>query len=428
MADRYVKNTGSNTSPYDTWAKAATTLQAACTGSANGDRIFVSSAHTQSATNYTNAFGAASTSAIPAQIYSVNDSAEPPTALAAGATITTTAGRLIWNNIGFTRVSGLTLASGGDLLTFFGSRPIFENCTFRLNVSGAQIHTNDNAPVSDIRWVNCWFNPTFSNQVITSAGGLIWTGGGLLAGSAAITSLLGVGRAPMYLDSLDLSAAASNLDISTSGDSRAFARISNSKLPASWTGDVQGGGVIGIGSRFEMFNCDSGSTNYRLRIRDYAGTIRDETTIVRTGGASDGATPLSWKMVSNTNASFGVSPLRSSDIAVWNDAVGNSKTVTIEVITDNVTLTDKECWLDVVYLSETGNPLGTIASDACGLLSTPANQTGSSETWTTTGLTTPIKQKLSVTFTPQKVGFIYAVVHLARASTTVYVDPKITVT
>jgi hypothetical protein len=82
--------------------------------------------------------------------------------------------------------------------------------------------------------------------------------------------------------------------------------------------------------------------------------------------------------------------------------------------------------VEVEYLGTSGFPLSVTSSDrAATILATPANQTTSSETWTTTGLTTPVKQKLSVTFTPQEKGPIIARVYLAKASTTVYVCPEI---
>lgn len=205
-------------------------------------------------------------------------------------------------------------------------------------------------------------------------------------------------------------------------------RIANCKLPASWTGSLFTG-TRGAGQRVSMYNCDNADTNYRLWIEAYSGSVRDETIIVRTGGASDGTTPISWKMVTNANSNELTVPLRSDPIAVWNSTVGTPITVTLETVTDNVTLTDAEAWIDVDYLGTSGFPLGASISDKrATVLTTPANQTSSSVAWTTTGLTTPVKQKLSVTFTPQEVGFIYATVRLAKASTTVYVDPEITVT
>jgi len=177
-----------------------------------------------------------------------------------------------------------------------------------------------------------------------------------------------------------------------------------------------------------MHNCDNADTNYRLWIEDYLGTIKHESTIVRSGGASDGTTPLSWIMTSLANAEYPTLHLYSPEIAIWNDTTGSSKTVTIEVITDNVTLNDDECWLEVMHLGTSGYPLGSWVTDCkADIMATAAAQASSSETWTTTGLTTPVKQKLSVSFTPQEKGYIIARVVLAKASTTVYIDPKLTV-
>jgi hypothetical protein len=116
-------------------------------------------------------------------------------------------------------------------------------------------------------------------------------------------------------------------------------------------------------------------------------------------------------------------------IEKWNETTGSSITVTIETVTDNVTLTDAEAWIEVEYLGTSGFPLGIWTSDriANATLGTPANQTSSSETWTTTGLATPVKQKLAVSFTPQEKGLIRARVAVAKASTTMYYDPLLTV-
>ena len=61
------------------------------------------------------------------------------------------------------------------------------------------------------------------------------------------------------------------------------------------------------------------------------------------------------------------------------------------------------------------------------ILATGADQAASSVTWTTTGLTNPNKQALSVSFTPQMKGPVTATVYLALPSKTVYVDPVATI-
>ena len=123
-----------------------------------------------------------------------------------------------------------------------------------------------------------------------------------------------------------------------------------------------------------------------------------------------------------------------SDRANWASRAasltGSPITVTVEILRDSATaLTDAEIWLEVSYLSASGTPLGAVARNiAADVFTTPANQASSSETWTTTGMSNPNTQALAVTFTPQMAGFLMARVMLAKASTTVYVDPKLTVT
>lgn len=181
----------------------------------------------------------------------------------------------------------------------------------------------------------------------------------------------------------------------------------------------------------EAYNCDSADTNYRLWVEDYCGSIKDETTLVKTGGASDGDTPLSWKMASSANAEYPLHILRSPEIFSERiTSVGGSKTITVDILRDSATnLKDDEIWLEVQYLGTSGFPLSLFADDAkADVLATAADQAASSATWTTTGMTNPNKQKLEVTFTPQEKGVAIVTVCMAKASATVYVDPVAQVT
>ena len=150
---------------------------------------------------------------------------------------------------------------------------------------------------------------------------------------------------------------------------------------------------------------------------------------MRKEGASDGTTPLSHKMVSNANAEWNHQTLDSPEIVQWNETTGSAITATIEIVHDSVTsITDQQIWMEVQYLGTSGTPLALFVDDAAAdYITATADQADSSASWTTTGMTNPNTQKLNVTFTPQEKGFIHAVVRLAVASKTVYVDPKITV-
>ena len=129
-------------------------------------------------------------------------------------------------------------------------------------------------------------------------------------------------------------------------------------------------------------------------------------------------------MVSSDKANELVAPLKSNEIFLAVGTVGVSQTATIEIVHDSATaLTDAEIWLEVEYRSTSGSHKTTrITDQRSGLLTTAVDQPSSSEAWTTTGLTSPLKQKLSVTYTPNVDGYSVGRIVLAKPSKTVYVD------
>ena len=144
---------------------------------------------------------------------------------------------------------------------------------------------------------------------------------------------------------------------------------------------------------------------------------------MRTGGASDGTTPIAWKIVTTANCTYSM-PFECPPIAIWNDTTGSAKTATVEGIWGGGAVpNDDDIWLEVEYLGDASSPQGSFVNDGkADLLATAAGQTSSSETWG--GSTT--KFKLACTFTPQMKGWIYARVKCAKASSTFYIDPLVT--
>jgi hypothetical protein len=443
VADLYVRSSdGSNADNGSTWALAKATLAGAAAIDAAGDTIWFSQAHSEStASALTPAL--AGTIASPTRLLCGSDSAEPPTALSTAAVIATTGGNSITLSGTCYYVYGIQFAAGSganfagiNVASTSSHNVLFEKCQFIINATSNIAETVDAGASGITRWKDC--DVKFGNsghKVSSSTARLIWEGGSLLSGGTSPTTLFTPASAGAELSGLDLSNASAGMNIFTPGTTgRAKVVIRNSKLPASWSG-VLVSGTLSQGTRCEMYNCDSGDTNYRIWIEDYNGSLKQETTIVLTGGASDGTTTLSWKIASSANAKFPHQAFTSPEIMIWNDTTGSSKTVTCEIVHDSQgagsgsKFQDDEIWLEVMYLGTSGYPLGTWITDSkADVLATAANQADSSVTWTTTGLTTPVKQALSVTFTPQEKGYFVARVVMAKASKTVYVDPKIVVT
>jgi hypothetical protein len=278
----------------------------------------------------------------------------------------------------------------------------------------------------------CGFKFSATGQTINISIGSAFIIGGSVLADTPITNLVSIGNsATLLISGFDLSNCDAAVNISDSTANAVSLKLRNCKLPASWSGSVNSG-TPGAGSVYELHNSDSADTNYRYQKKTQFGQIDSETTIVVTGGASDGTTALSHKMVSNADAEWNHQTLDGPEIVRWNETTGSAITATIEIIHSGVgaggsgDFTDKEIWMEVQYLGTSGRPLSLLVDDAAAdYITAAADQENSSATWTSSPAT-PVKQKLSVTFTPQEKGFIHAVVRLATASKTVYVDPKIT--
>lgn len=443
MANIYVRSTdGSNADSGATWALAKATIAGAGAIDAAGDTIYVSQSHAESTAGAVS-LGCAGTNATPSKLICANDGAEPPTALASTATVTVSTNAALSID-GSLYCYGITFISAGSIAVNNSNAHCvarMENCSFQTTNVGSAGGFGTAAWSNNIHrteLINCTFKTAGAGNFFGLAGDVVIRGGSYLSGSTAVTNIFSApgDRTAASLDcaGFDFSnqGSSSNLFASGAGCSGRYV-IRDCKLPASWSGSLLASGIAGPGSRYEMHNCDSGDTNYRLWVEDYAGSIKSETTIIRTGGASDGTTGLSWKMATSANAEYPVVHLESPEIVVWSDTTG-SKTVTVEIVHDSQgagsgsKFQDDEIWLEVMYLGTSGYPLGTWIRDCkADIMATAANQTDSSETWTTTGLASPVKQALSVSFTTAEKGFIHARVVMTKASKTCYVCPKLTV-
>lgn len=431
MANIYIRSTdGSDTDDGSTWALAKATAAGAAAIDAAGDNLYFSSAHSESSGSAIS-LALAGTAGNPVKLLSVSDAAEPPTTLTAGATITTTGSASITVS-GFAYIEGMSFTSAGAITTCgSSSSQYYKSCKFRTNNTGSSgnISVTPNNVLTRLVMESCTFYFTNAANKITAQHYVHIIGASMEAGSATPTALITMGAdgrgGKVLVEASDLSGFGAGMHLVASsmlGSGEVIYR--NCKLPASWTGDLTGGAMANPGLFVWMFNCDSGDTNYRVRGKQFAGELRDETTLVKTGGATDGTTPASRKIVTNSSTNYPNGRFRSLEMARWNETVGSSITVTIDILHDSATnLTDGDVWVEVQYLGTSGFPLGSIITDAkANILATAADQASSSATWTTTGMTNPNKQKLSVTFTPQEKGTILATVVVAKASYTLYYD------
>lgn len=444
----YVRSTdGSNADNGSTWTLANQTLAGAMADQVAGDTIYVSQAHAESTAGAVT-ITMPGTLASPNKIIGANDAAEPPTAVSTAPTVTTTgtnaitiAGHGYLYGLDFTQGSGSSSNLNFVIAATAGNRQRYESCKFRMATTGNSsffaIGSSGTAAPSAVDFENCDFRFSATGQTMDFLNGQFRIRGGsiLSGGTAPTTGLFTIGfnsngrGCTLDVDGFNMVnlGTSSNLVRAVTGGGKVVIR--NCKLPASWAGNLSSATPV-VGFRAEMWNCDSGDTNYRLWVEDYAGSIKHETTVVKGSGASDGTTAQAWKMVTSSDAEYPTHVLRSPELAIWNATTGSSKTVTVEILHDSTTaLKDDEVWLEVQYLGDGSFPITTFIDDCkADFLATAADQTSSSVSWTTTGITNVNKQKLVVSFTPQEKGWFLGTVCLAKASYTVYVNPQLDVT
>jgi hypothetical protein len=226
----------------------------------------------------------------------------------------------------------------------------------------------------------------------------------------------------VWLEGVDLSVLGSGKTLVAAGGAAKRFTFKDCKLGSSVT--VAASPTSPGGGETLLIRCDSGDTNYRTEKYRYEGTQTTETTIVRTGGASDGTTPISWKIITTANSKRYM-PFECIPISIWNETVGSPIDITVEGIWGSGSVpTNADIWMDVEYLGTSGFPLGNFVSSApADQLAAGTNLTASSETWG--GSTTDFK--LEATITPEEKGPITVYIKVALPSSTFYIDPKITV-
>lgn len=436
----YVRSTdGSDASDGLTWANAKATLVGALAVATANERIWISQAHAETQASAMTLTSAGSASQ-PIEILCGNDAAEPPTALATTATISTTGASAITFGGGHSYVYGITFRAGDAASAAnvsFGaagsSSWILEACEFSLRATSANNRVavgSSSAGDAKVTWLNCNVRLAAAGQGLYSVVPLEWRGGSLLGTVPTLGFIksLTSGTTAIRGYGLDLSLLGSNPIVTVAtGASGVLVKLENCKLGTSWvatTGSAPGPG------QFEVWidNCSDGDQHYIMQRRSYVGHILQDTLNVRSGGASNGTTPIAWLMNNGSGLGNFVRPLYSPEIAVWNSTTGASLTVTVEILFEGASnLQDDEVWLEVEYPGTSGVPQSAFASDRMtDLLSTPADQTTSSATWDTTGISAPKPQKLAVIITPQEIGLIRARVAFALANL-VYVDPLLTI-
>lgn len=449
MTDFYLNNAqpGTNVSPYNSWATGALLLSSImAVPTAAGDNIWVADDHAENPS----AVLTLTSPGTPSNLLHITcarrsgGSVPPVNADLRTTGVISTTGVNSIALAGCISLYGLTFSAGSasnSASLSFGSAVlnsviVAENCTFKLGNSNTSsrinIASSSTANASGIRltWKNCnaQFGSNASQGILLRGGFFEWIGGSVVSVATMPNNLFVTSDTSFTLvnvRNVDLSAMSGKTlcAVFTGPQIITFERC---RLPASVTVSAQ---QTAPGTKIYVLDCDSGSGTKRNELYTALGVLTTETAVVRTGTVFvdfpswDGTNAFAWKIDTTGGTPSVFTPFESFPLGGdFVAATGSSISQTVELLTDGVTLTDQDAWLDLEYLGTSGNPLGIVATTFSGLFATGTNLTSSSVNWAA-GPASPVKQKITISFTPQQKGLYRLVLRVARTSTVVYVSP-----
>lgn len=440
MANVYVKSTGSNTSPYDTWAKAATAPLTATAFASAGDTIYMhgETFTISSDTTYSLAAGV--------RWICTNDSAnEPPQTLSTAGIIdgTGTAGvDIIIGGSGTAvyiygikfRVGNGTNAGVITVSSVDNSSPTLDSCVLETagTSSGNRIAFGDVANLinHNIKLNNTSVKFSTTSAYIRCASQLHWENSAILAsGSTVPTNLFndiqrGAGSGMDFIG-CDFSGMTSGTVFSTTTwTSPVPITLRECKLGAATLNNT----LTLAGFELTLYDCSTTDVHYQFAHYIYNGSTTISTSIYANDGAeyNIAGSKHSWIVAGNANTTRAY-PYISPWFSKYNEGT-SAITPSIEILrNDSATaFTDIEVWGEFAAKTTSGFPISTIYNNYGGHLATGANQTAGMglSSWTGESGTAWSGKLVSPSMTPAEIGYISSRV-LVAGNHVVYVDPTI---
>jgi len=443
MAGPYYVDDGGDNSDGSTWAKAYTSIENVDSVAAAGDIVYIGSDHQEtkngSAFNITFSNG---TIANPVIVISADiTSGEPPSTYESmntgGGYIQTTGitdginlgGHVKWYGVKFDSEDELNLLSLGNVSSFIDCYfDAVDNCDICSTTESSSVYENCTFANSDYCFLNqdssvhlkgCTFSSADANGIF----------------------YVGLDSARLLVEDCDLSTEATLLY--TMNGKRVQCTFRRCKLHGDTLDsgsapkfNVYAGTIVHPDTWVLLESCDDDtSANPFIGLNyfgGYYGYIIPDTSEYRTGGASDGTTNYSWKMVCNGNTVSRHCALKSPPIVAW--VTETDTTLTVYVAHDGVgdgtagDLQDDELWLEISSPDETNDPAtaeghyqDTLPATVLTAASDLTNE--GSDQWQNTPTS---YQQVTATIGPNVDGPVKVRVCLATgASSTMWVDPKV---
>lgn len=337
----------------------------------------------------------------PCYVYCVDNSGTghvPSTSadLSTTATVTTTGSNALDQQSGFAWIQGVkfsasTSSSGGSSIGFGSSTSDlrYKNCALQLSATSAVtmfFGSSGSGRPCRVTFDNTTFQVSATGSSIeVDIADFIWKNtASAITGATLPTTLFKAtsGAARILCEGVDLSALGS-------GKTLVAAQGASGGKQETVFKDCKFGASVTIAatpsnnlSRCMVLRSDSGATNNRAELHDYYGDETTETTLIRTGGASDGMTGFSHKFITTANSRW-TFPFEPMPYPAWNNITAANVTVTVEGIFNAAALPNNDdIWIDVEYLGSSATPLGSFGtSSKADNLAAGSALTASTQAW-----------------------------------------------
>jgi len=444
MASLFVSSTGSNTSPYDTWAKAATTFATAIAATASGDIVAVDAASPPADIAATTTWTFVSNCSVIASTNSGTSTITPTTMGtttylgASGATSygITLAGAFKVYFYGITFRNSGTTNQSITLNSTDGGHFEFESCYIWLGTtnvsSNIQIGAVTNtATQSFTTFKNTTFRISATAQGLSCSSAVEFYGGSVSNAGSIPTTLFKAGNNAQSI-------SATGFDVSYGGSGTLVGSQTSSAAKFTFVQCKLGSGMTAMATQTPankssasvwLFDCNSGDTHGMFGYYDAFGSCISNTGIYFTTGAA----AQSWQIDTTSNCSFGT-PFTSPWVS-WYNTSTSAITPRFEILRDGSTTayTDAQVWGEFSIKDNTGVVTPTFFNDRQALSAWVAGTAGTSQatgagtgSWTGKGASAwSGKVDSSSAATPAENGHIRGRVVVGAASITVYVNPQI---
>jgi hypothetical protein len=295
------------------------------------------------------------------------------------ATINQTSGSVTCGNNGNTAVFyvyGLQWVMTGGNATFGGGgRCSYDHCTFSINAGGS-FFFGDSSSMSLMDLKDCTFSITSmtTNLIFKCVGGNVKVENGTFTATVTTTGL------PLW-GSLGPGSGAGVMTF----EGCTFTGVPNTQYLVGavgvnaavgvWTFKdcvVSTGMPVVVGSpstnhfpsgdflQIDLNRVDSGTAVYRNERYRFDGVQTTSTAVVRTGGASDGTTPISHQITTTANAESVARRFGAIPLTIWNSVTGANRNVTLYgIVNDSRLPNNDEAWFDCEYLGSSSTPQGS---------------------------------------------------------------------